>query len=363
MTSIGTSSGTSGAPRPGRSIGPIRTVELHTGGEPVRIVVDGLPPVLGGTILEKRRYAREELDHIRRALMAEPRGHHDMYGVWFVEPDLDDADLAVLFTHNEGYSTMCGHATIALGRYAIEAGLVAPLPADDPRAPWTPVRIQAPCGLVEVRVEVRDGQVGEVRFTSVPAFSAALDLPVEVPEHGRVVLDVGYGGAFYAIVAADELGVELGVTPIATLVERATAVTDATAAALALEHPASADLAFLYGTIVTDRSDREAPEDSTNVCVFADRQVDRSPTGSGVTARTAVRHARGLIGIGDTRRFTSVTGATFTATVAVEHASGDFAPAGRASVEVEVGGRAHRTGTAEFVFEDDDPLRDGFLLR
>jgi proline racemase len=342
---------------------PVRTVEMHTGGEPVRIVVDGLPPVVGETILDKRRYAREHLDHLRRALMAEPRGHHDMYGVWFVEPDLADADLAVLFTHNEGYSTMCGHATIALGRYAIEAGLVEPLAPDDPRAPWTPVRIQAPCGLVEARVEVIDGQVGEVRFTSVPSFAAALDLSIDVPELGRVVLDIGYGGAFYAIVAAERIGVELGTTPLAVVVERATAITRATAAAFALEHPGSADLEFLYGTIVTDRSDHEAPEESLNVCVFADRQVDRSPTGSGVTARTAVRQARGLVGVGDTRRFTSVTGATFTATVTVAHAPGAQAPGERPAVEVEVGGRAHRTGTAEFVFEDDDALRDGFLLR
>jgi proline racemase len=342
---------------------PIRTIEMHTGGEPVRIVVDGLPPIHGSTILEKRRYAREHLDDLRRGLMAEPRGHHDMYGVWFVEPDLPDIDLAVLFTHNEGYSTMCGHATIALGRFAVEEGIVAAVRSDDPRYPWTPVRIQAPCGRIDARVEVVDGRIGEVRFTSVPAFAAALDVEVEVEGIGTVTLDVGYGGAFYALIDAAQLGIELGVTSLGDIIERATAVTRATSAALTLEHPEASDLEFLYGTIVTDRPDSEAEEESLNVCVFADRQVDRSPTGSGVTARTAVRHARGSVRAGQTRRFVSLTGSTFTATVVAEHGPGRRAPGDRTAVEVEVGGRSYRTGSAEFTFDDDDPLRAGFLLR
>jgi trans-L-3-hydroxyproline dehydratase len=340
----------------------IRTMELHTGGEPVRIVVDGLPVIPGGTILEKRRYAREHLDDLRRALMAEPRGHADMYGVWPVEPDLADADLAVLFTHNEGFSTMCGHATIALGRHAIESGIVTPLTEGEAGYPWTPVRLQAPCGPIDVRVEVVDGRVGEVRFTSVPSFVAALDLHVDVAGVGPVTLDVAYGGAFYAIVTAAAIGVELDVTPVAQLVERAMAVKHAVMAAHRLTHPESDDLAYLYGTIVVDVGDAAAPEVSRNVCVFADGQVDRSPTGSGVTARMALRHARGSVASGRTCRFASITGAEFTATVVAEHAPGTWAPDGVAAVEVEVGGRAYRTGTATFVFEDDDPLRGGFLL-
>jgi proline racemase len=340
----------------------IRTVELHTGGEPVRIVVDGLPPIPGATLLDKRRYAREHLDGLRRALMAEPRGHADMYGVWPVGPDVEGADLAVLFTHNEGFSTMCGHATIALGRYAIEEGIVAPLVVGDDGYPWTPVRLQAPCGPIDVRVEVVDGRVGEVRFTSVPSFVAALDLIVDVPGIGAVTLDVAYGGAFYAIVTASSLGVDLDGTPVSQMVERAMAVKGAVIAAHRLTHPESDDLAYLYGTIVVDVADTAAPELSRNVCVFADGQVDRSPTGSGVTARMALRHARGSVEVGRTCRFASITGAEFTATVVTEHAPGVWAPDGAAAVEVEVGGRAYRTGTATFVFEDDDPLRDGFLL-
>src|SRR5262247_2697001 len=167
----------------------LTTVEMHTGGEPVRIVTSGYPPIPGATILAKRRHARERLDHLRRLLIFEPRGHFDMYGVIPVEPDLPGADLAVLFMHNEGYSTMCGHAVIALGRWAVDSGRVKL------RQPETPVAIQCPCGLVRARVAIEDGKPGAVAFESVPAFAFALDRAVEVPGHGRIHLDIGYGGA------------------------------------------------------------------------------------------------------------------------------------------------------------------------
>jgi trans-L-3-hydroxyproline dehydratase len=286
-----------------------------------------------------------------------------MYGVWPVEPDLPGADLAVLFLHNEGFSTMCGHATIALGRYAVEEGIVAAPAAGPGETVVVPVRLQAPCGAIEVRVDVTGGVVGEVRFTSVPAFAAALDVEVEVAGVGHVTLDVAYGGAFYAVVAADAIGVELDVTPLATLVERADAVTRAARAAAPLVHPDADDLAFLYGTIVVDVPDALAPPVSRNVCVFADRQVDRSPTGSGVTARMALRYARGSVAAGVRQRFAGITGEEFTAEVVAEHPAGQHAPEGIASVEVEVAGRAYRTGTSSFTFDDADPLRSGFLLR
>ena len=205
---------------------PITTVEMHTAGEPVRIVTGGYPPPCGATILEKRRYARDHLDHLRRMLMAEPRGHADMYGALLVEPDLPEAHLAVLFLHNEGYSTMCGHAVIALGRFAVERGLV-PI-----REPETEVRIQCPCGLVAATVEVQDGRAGRVRFASVPAFAFARDAVVVTGEFGPVTLDVGYGGAFYGVLPAAALGLDLERSPVARLVE----------AAMAIKHAASAQI-------------------------------------------------------------------------------------------------------------------------
>src|SRR3954451_12387339 len=193
----------------------IDTVEMHTGGEPVRIVTAGYPAISGRTILDKRRYAQAHLDHLRRFLMFEPRGHYDMYGVIPVEPDLPGADLAVLFMHNQGYSTMCGHATIALGRFAVATALVEPTP------PVTRLAIQCPCGLVDVSVETQvtpaGVTTGAVRFLSVPSFAAVLGKTVEVPGLPSVPLDIGYGGAFYALVAAPSIGLDLEHTSLRAL--------------------------------------------------------------------------------------------------------------------------------------------------
>jgi len=329
-----------------------RTVEMHTGGEPVRIVTHGYPDIPGATILEKRRHVRDNLDHLRRLLMFEPRGHFDMYGVIPVEPDLPEADLAVLFMHNEGYSTMCGHAVIALGRYAVDQGLVA---ATEPE---TAVVIQCPCGPVTVQVEVHDGKSGRVRFESVPAFAFARDKTVETPEYGPVTVDIGYGGAFYAVVPADQFGLDVRTSRTRDLVDAATIVSDAVKSQVPLAHPDDDDLAFLYGTILTDGLDAFSDQPTANICVFADAQVDRSPTGSGVTARVALQHRRGLIGLDKTRTFESVTGAQFTGRAVRETACGDFK-----AVTVEVSGRAHYTGECTFTLEEGDAIGEGFILR
>jgi proline racemase len=335
--------------------GTIETVEMHTGGEPVRIIASGYPAIPGATILEKRRYARENLDHLRKLLIFEPRGHYDMYGVIPIEPDLPGADMAVLFMHNEGYSTMCGHATIALGRYAVDHGIVAA------RAPVTEVAIQCPCGLVRVKVEVEKTPAGfksgKVSFESVPSFAFALDLSVDVPGLGAVPFDIGYGGAFYALVDAASIGLDLHRTPLDLLMDAADRITKTVAASVPLDHPDDPDLAFLYGTILTDGGDgANAP--SRNVCVFAEREVDRSPTGSGVSARIAVQHARGAVKLAETRRFESLTGAVFSAKTLRSESAGRFE-----AVRVEVGGQGYYFGRSSFTMERDDVLGAGFLLR
>jgi trans-L-3-hydroxyproline dehydratase len=226
-----------------------------------------------------------------------------MYGVIPVAPDRDGADLAVLFMHNAGYSTMCGHATIAVGRWAIESGLI---PA---REPVTEFTLQVPAGRADRAVE--GGRVGRVAFRSVPGFVEHSRATVAVPDTGHH-LAVAYGGAFYAFADAADYGLLLPGSPIADLVAAAWATTGAVRAALPLVHPDDPDLGFLYGTILTDGDDAWSVRPTANVCVFADRQVDRSPTGSGVTARIALQHAAGLIPLGVERTFASVVGSTFT---------------------------------------------------
>ncbi len=329
----------------------IETLEMHTGGEPTRIVLSGYPDLQGSTLLEKRRDARERHDRLRRLLMREPRGHKEMYGALLVEPDHPDADLAVLFLHNEGYSTMCGHAVLALGRFAVDRGLVA---AEEPESL---VRIQCPCGLVPVTVAVAGGKAGAARFTSVPSFALALDAEVDSEAWGSVRLDIGYGGAFYAILPAERLGLDLATTPLPRLVEAAAEITRLTAAQAKIEHPEEPDLGFLYGTILTDGGLGRDGRASRNLCVFAGDQVDRSPTGSGVTARLSVMRARGEAALGEARLFESIAGSRFKARIDAE-----ISLAGRAAVTVEVEGKGHYSGRANFTLEADDPFPEGFLL-
>lgn len=351
----------------------IEVLDYHTAGEPFRIVVDGLPDIQGDGILARRRFLRDRLDGVRRALMWEPRGHADMYGGILVPPDHDDAVCGVLFLHNEGYSTMCGHGTIALGTALVETGAV---PLDGSIARFG---IDAPCGLLKVearvepheaeaaRSEARSPRVHEVAFENVPSFAAALDASLEVPGFGRVRFDVGYGGAFYAILPAERLGLSLDPERTPALVHAARALIDAAReavrteptvrAALGIAHP-EADLAFLYGAILTGPAE-DARHHDRNLCVFAEGEVDRSPTGSGVSARLAVRHARGEIAIDEEMTVESILGA---ASVFAGRIVRTERWDGRSAVIPEVRGSAHATGRAHFVLDEGDALGRGFLL-
>jgi trans-L-3-hydroxyproline dehydratase len=328
----------------------LTTDDLHTGGEPVRIVTSGYPALRGATILEKRAFVARELDHLRRLVMLEPRGHRDMYGVIPVEPDFPGAALAVLFMHNEGYSTMCGHATIALGRWAVETGKVRIT------EPVTRFVLQCPCGPVDVFVEVVDGTPGKVSFRSVPAFVVTMEREVEVPGVGAVRYDLAYGGAFYAFAEAEAVGTRVD-APSAEIVAKATALRDAVRKDIEIAHPDEPDLGFLYGAILTDGLDGSG-EPSTNVCVFADQQIDRSPTGSGVTARIALAVARGLSIGAPARRYRSVTGAVFEAKPVEAAQLGN-----RSAVVVDVTGQAFWTGRSSFMLDPADEIGVGFILK
>jgi proline racemase len=329
----------------------VTVVDMHTGGEPVRIITGGYPKIPKGTILERRAYVRDNLDDLRKLLIFEPRGHYDMYGALLVEPGLPDADLAVLFLHNEGYSTMCGHAVIALGRYAVDQGIVAA------QEPFTTVRIECPCGLVAARVAVENGKAGAVSFESVPAFLLASDKTLQVPDYGEIGFDIAYGGAFYALADCAQFGLRFGRNRVRDFIDAATALSEAVKRDFRISHPDADDLGFLYGSILTegDGTDGRATK---NVCVFADAEVDRSPTGSGVTARLAAMHAKGQIGVGETRIFESIIGSQFTGAVERTTTCGPHA-----AVTARVGGRAFYSGKAEFMLEPDDTLGKGFLLR
>jgi len=329
----------------------ITSIDAHTAGEPFRVITSGFPELQGDTILARRRYAKEHLDHLRTALMWEPRGHADMYGCIVTPPVTPEADIGILFMHNEGYSTMCGHGIIGIAKVALETGL---LPMTEPE---TTIKIDAPAGLITAHARVEQGQVTEVRFHNVPSFVLALDQIVAVPGLGQVRYDLAFGGAFYAFVRAEDVGVGCTALEFRQLIEKGLAIKRAVMAERPIPHPFEEDLSFLYGTIFVGPA-LGAGAHSRNVCIFADGEVDRCPTGTGVSARLAIHHARGEIGTGESMVVESIIGSRFTGRV-VE--TTNFGP--HRAVIPEVGGTAHITGRHEFLIDPDDPWRDGFILR
>jgi len=330
----------------------LTTIEAHAAGEPLRIVVDGLSEIPGATILERRRFLRDNLDYVRQALMWEPRGHYNMYGCVVTPPVSSEADFGVLFMHNEGYSTMCGHGVIALVTVLVESGAVK-VEGEEAK-----VNLDTPAGLVRATAHLEDGHVVKVSFLNVPSFLYARDLAIEVPGYGRVVCDVAWGGAFYAVLPAARVGLRVVPEQTAALVAAGEAIKRAVNAVLPVKHPFEEDLSFLYGTILTDAPE-ETSHHSRNICVFAKAEVDRSPTGTGVSARLAVHHARGEITRGESIVIESILGrhSTFSGRVVAETRVSPF-PA----VIPEVSGSAFITGRCEFVIDPRDPLGRGFLV-
>lgn len=316
----------------------LKTVDMHTGGEPVRILRKPIDFGDVSTVLQKRKHLQNNLDHIRRMLIMEPRGHYDMYGCVLV--DSPNADFGVIFMHNAGYSTMCGHAVIALGRFAIDFGLVQPKPAGSPEPEvdenrqQVPVSIEAPCGVVNLLVSYDSAtkKTGRVTYESVPSFLYQRDVRVDVPGFGSVVLDVSYGGTFYALCEVEQLGLSLGKSKIRDLVDAATAVSEATRKCVELKNDDNPDTEFLYGTILTD-GERQKKR-TVNVCVFADAEVDRSPTGSGVQARIAQMFEKKEIELGEEIEF--VAGATGSVFLGKAVREVDVGAKGRHGVIVQV---------------------------
>ncbi|KAJ6512670.1 proline racemase [Mycena sanguinolenta] len=369
----------------------IKVVDMHTSGElpepiccnqPTRIVVNGYPHLEGDTLLEMRRCASQKHDDIRQRLMREPRGHTEMYGaILIAETELTrqgEADIGVLFCHNEGYSTMCGHATIALGRFLVDTHDLTIFPRrnmlpHDEATGLTTLRLHAPCGVVHVSVHTDDGHSDATRpvsFLGVPSFVTARELEVEIPspeqwkrlrdaQRSHVKVDISYGGAFYALVSAAELGFPDGLRGD----PRTLAEFDVATAALKrvlysrkelYRHPSEPDLEFLYGVMVVERT----PKGETGLCFFADQQIDRSPCGSCVMARVALAVDQGRLQMGEACDYESIVsllndGNGFRGT-AVETVS--------EGVIVKVEGRAFYTGAASFVLEETDMVPNGFIV-
>jgi proline racemase len=321
----------------------VAATDYHTAGEPFRIVAEGGVEIPDGSVLARRDHAlaSKEVDRIRRLLCHEPRGHADMYGCFVVPADDDGADFGALFWHKDGYSTACGHGTIALGAWAVDSGRV-----DAPDDGEVEVRIDVPSGRVVARVGRRAGAVERVAFRNVPAYVIARGVA-----YGDARVDVAYGGAIYAFVPAAELGLPIAAEALPELIRAGREIKVALEGTDVAVHPEDPRLSGIYGTVIHEQL---SPGHHRNVVIFADGEVDRSPTGSATSARAALLADDGVIADGASWRNDSIIGTSFRARVVGR------APRG---VITEVEGMAFRTGEHRFFLDPRDDLGTGFVLR
>ena len=328
----------------------VSTIDAHAAGEPLRIITAGVPPLRGATILERRRFMEEHHDGIRSALLFEPRGHADMYGAVLTPPVSADADYGVLFLTNEGYSSMCGHGIIALTTTLIETGM---FPATEPE---TEIVYDAPAGPIAAMASVRGNRVERVAFRNVPAFVFADRVPVRTSA-GEIEVVVAYGGAFYALVEAAALGVAVVPGQVGELTRLGMEIKRAVEREVDVVHPEEPELRGIYGTIVSAPPVGDGA-DGRNVTIYAEGAVDRSPCGTGTSAKLASLYGRGLLPPNRAYVHESIIGTRFAGSVLAETEVG-----GLPAVVTEIAGRAFVTGLHQFLLDPDDSTGYGFLVR
>ena len=327
-------------------------MDYHTAGEPFRIVTGGVGPLLGASILDKRRYAAAELDDVRRLLVNEPRGHADMYGCFVTDPEDDGADIGCVFFHNAGYSTACGHGTIALVTWAIESGTLRR------KGEAARVTVDVPSGRLPTTARVENGKVKSVRFRNVPSYVSDRDLSLTV-DGTTMTADIAFGGAFYASIDVAQLGLTVEPRNLDRFISLGRAVKAKIESTMKVVHPIEPELRDVYGVIFFEHvSEKDGHLTQRNVTVFADGEVDRSPTGSGVSARLAILDAKGELKRGKNFVNGSIVGTDFKGQVVGEARVGD-----KPAVITEVEGSAFLTGYHQFHLDPTDPVGTGFLLR
>lgn len=324
------------------------TIDVHTAGEPLRIITGGIPPIPGETMLEKRKYFLENFDHIRKLLMHEPRGHEGMYGCIITEPVTDHSDFGVLFMHNEGLSTMCGHGIIAVVTAVLELGLL-PISKKE-------IWIDSPAGQIKAIAKLTNNQVSEVSFENVPSFVYEQNIPLQI-DGKDIEAHISFGGAFYAIVDGKSLDVKVDISELPRLKRLASEIKSKLERNIPIVHPLEKDLKGIYGVIFSDEPTLETSH-LRNVTVFADEQIDRSPCGTGTCAYVALLHKKNNWEIGSPFVHESIIGSQMTATLkertTVQHYE---------AVIPVITGSAYITGFQQFIVDPSDPLKNGFLLK
>lgn len=331
----------------------INTLDMHTGGEPLRIIVDGFGHLQGHTMLEKRADCLARFDELRRALMLEPRGHADMYGALITAPERETSHFGVLFLHNEGYSTMCGHAIIALATAAKDCSAVHFTNGINE------LRIDTPAGLITAYLELENNKVQHVYFDNVTSFVDKLNVSVDLPSTEKVTCDIAFGGAFYAFVDADKIALNLSADNHEQIVSLGKAIKQKVNTQHQPRHPLSDELSFLYGVIFYSNTQTINNDVfSRHVCIFAHGELDRSPTGTGVSARVALEYAKEQLSIHQRINIESILGSVFT--VELKQTTQLLATN---AVIPRVSGSAFVTGKHTFLIDPSDPLKQGFIFR
>lgn len=330
----------------------ITAIDAHTAGEPLRIITSGLPPIKGNIILEKRKYMLKNYDDIRKMLMLEPRGHSGMYGCIITPPVTSDGDFGVLFTHNEGLSTMCGHGIIAVTKVAIEVGMLKGTEGINV------VKIDSPAGRITAYANIQNNKVQKISFENVPSFVYAENIKVNVEGIGEVTADIAYGGAFYVYIDAQKIGLTVNPKHIEKLVKIGMEIKYKVMDAMDVVHPIERGIKGIYGTIITGPLNIKGDTiESNNVCIFADGQIDRSPTGTGTAGRVALLYKKGVMKKGMTLINKSIIDTIF------EGKINDFTSISNLDAVIpEVSGSAFITGFNQLVLDPDDPIPEGFRI-
>lgn len=329
----------------------IQAIDSHTAGEATRIVVGGIPNIKGNTMPEKKQYLEDHLDHIRTAIMLEPRGHNDMFGSVMTQPCDPEADFGIIFMDGGGYLNMCGHGSIGAMTVAVETGVVPMV------EPVTKVVMEAPAGIIKGDVRVENEKVKSVSIFNVPAFLYKKDQEVELPGVGKVKFDISFGGSFFAIVNAKQLGLEILPKNTNKLTELAMELRDIINKEIEIQHPT---LEHIKTVDLVEIWDEATNPEATykNVVIFGQGQVDRSPCGTGTSAKLATLHARGELKEGEKFVYESILGTLFEGEIVGTTKVGEFD-----AVLPKITGSAWITGFNNFLIDEDDPVKYGFLLK
>lgn len=326
-------------------------VDTHTMGEPARIIIDGVPLILGDTMMEKKEYLRRELDYIRKMAMEEPRGHRDMFGAIITPPISEKADMGVVYIDGGGYLNMCGHGTMAVATFLVEGEYVKI------EEPYTHITLDTPAGLVKVKVRVEDGKTKEVSLINVPSFLYKDNLKITLESGKTISTDISFGGSFFAVVKASDLGIQVSLDFIDDIIKLGLEIRDKINSKYNIKHPSKPEINKVDLVEIYDEATHPDAH-FKNVVVFGSGQFDRSPCGTGTCAKMAILERKGELELNQTFIYESITGTLFKGKALEKKKIGDYD-----GIIPEITGRSFITAKGHFISQDEDPFKNGFSIR